>query len=75
MLNTIFIRKNRKLVFRNRHKSFSNIESISVHKSVDTIESLSLIKNFISHNIFLKAALNLSFKPSNSVTGLVPRPG
>ena len=69
MLNTIFIRKNRKLFFTNRRKSFCNTESISVHKSVDTIESLSLIKNFISHNIFLKAALNLSFKPSNSVPG------
>ena len=36
-----------------------NIESKSFHKSLDTIESSSIIKNFTSDNLFLKAALDL----------------
>ena len=32
-----------------------------VHKLFGTIESLSVIKNFTSDNLFLKAALDLSF--------------
>ena len=51
----------------------SNFESISVHKSLDTIESSSIINNFTSDNLFLKAALNLPFKPSNFVLNLIPR--
>ena len=51
-----------------------NLESISVHKLFDTIESSSIINNFIYDNLFLKAALDLSFKPSNFVPGLIARP-
>ena len=51
-----------------------NLESISVHKSVDTIESSSIINNFTSNSLFLKAALDLSFKPSNFVPGLIETP-
>ena len=47
---------------------------MSVHKSLDTTESSSIIKNFFSDNLFLKAALDLSFKSSNFVLGLILRP-
>ena len=46
-----------------------NLGSISVHKSLDAIESTSIVKNFTSDGLFLKAALDLSFKPSNFVPG------
>ena len=49
-------------------------ESITVHKPLDTIESLFLIKNFTSDNLFLKAALDLPFKPGNFAPGLISRP-
>ena len=45
-----------------------------VHKLLDTIESSSIIKNFTSNNLFLKAALDMIFRPSNFVPGLIPRP-
>ena len=48
----------------------SNLELISIHKLLDTIESSSIIKNFTSD----RAAVNLSFKPSNFISGLIPRP-
>ena len=48
---------------------------MSIHKLFDTIESLSIINNFNSDNLFLKAALDFSFKPSNFVPGLITRPG
>ena len=47
---------------------------MSVHKSLDTTESSSITKNFFFDNLFLKAALDLSFKPSNFVLGLILRP-
>ena len=50
-----------------------NLESISVHKRLDTIESLFIIKDLASDNSFHKAALDLLFKPSNFVPGLIPR--
>ena len=53
--------------------SFS-LELISIHKLLDTIESSSIIKNFISDSLFLKAVLDLSFKPTNFIPGLIPRP-
>ena len=52
----------------------SNLELISIHKLLDTIESSSIITNFTSDSLFLKAALDLSFKPSNFIPGLIPRP-
>ena len=52
----------------------SNLKLISVHKSFDAIESLFIINNFTSDNVFLKAALDLLFKPSNYVPGLIARP-
>ena len=53
---------------------FPSLESISVQKSVDTIENLSIISNFTSDNLFFKLALDLSFKPSNFIPGLIPKP-
>ena len=47
---------------------------MSIHKLFDTIESLSIINNFNSDNLFLKAALDFSFKPSNFAPGLITRP-
>ena len=65
-------------IFRNLSGIFINISSnlklISVHKSFDAIESLFIINNFTSDNVFLKAALDLLFKPSNYVPGLIARP-
>ena len=52
----------------------SNFESMSVHKLLDIIESSSLIKTSTSDNLFLKVILDLSFKPSNFVPALIPRP-
>ena len=37
----------------------SILESISAHKSLHTIENSSIINNNTSHNLFLKAALDL----------------
>ena len=65
--------KTNKCFFRNYHKHPPNLESISVHKSLDTIERLSIIKRFTFDNLFLKGALNLSFKQSNVVPNLIPR--
>ena len=53
---------------------FPNLESNSVHRSLDTLESSSIIKNFTSDNLFLKAALDMSFKTSGFIPGLVPKP-
>ena len=53
---------------------YPNLGSLSVHKSLVTIESSSIINNFTSDNLFLKSTLDLSFKPSNFVPGLIPRP-
>ena len=50
-----------------------NLESISVHKSLEFMDSSSIIENFISDTYFLKS-LNLWFKPSSFVPGLIPRP-
>ena len=47
------------------------LESISVHKSLDTIESSSIYQ---VHKLFLKAAFDLSFKPSGFIPILIPRP-
>ena len=44
-----------------------NLEWISLYKSLETIEQSSIIKNFNSDNLFLEAALDFSFKPSNFV--------
>ena len=46
----------------NHHKHFANLKSISVQSSLDTLESSSINKNFTSNNLFLEAALDLSFK-------------
>ena len=46
----------------NHHKNFANLKSISVQSSLDTLESSSINKNFTSNNLFLEAALDLSFK-------------
>ena len=51
-----------------------NLGSISVHKSLDIIKSTSIAKNITSDGIFLKAALDLWFKPSNFVPGVIARP-
>ena len=51
-----------------------NLESIIVHKSLDSIGSSFIINNFTSDNLFLKAALDLSFEPSNFVLGLIAKP-
>ena len=45
-----------------------------VHKSLDTIKISSITTNVTSDNLFLKTALDLSFKPSSFVPGSVPRP-
>ena len=44
-----------------------NLEWISLYKSFETIEKSSIITNFNSDNLFLEAALEFSFKPSNFV--------
>ena len=44
------------------------LKSISVHKSRDIIE------NFTSDNLYLRAVLDLLFKPSSFVPDLIPRP-
>ena len=54
-----------------------NLELISLHKSVDTLESIessSIIKKLTSVNLFLKVALELSFKRSSFAPGLILRP-
>ena len=51
-----------------------NLELISTHKSLDTIDSSSIVKNVTSDNLFFIAALDLSFKPSKLIPGLIPRP-
>ena len=51
-----------------------NLGSISVHKSLDIIKSTSIAKNITSDGLFLKAALDLWFKPSNFVPGVIARP-
>ena len=51
-----------------------NLAWISVHKSLETIKSSSIIKSFTSDNLFLKKSLDLEFKPSSFVPGLIPRP-
>ena len=53
---------------------YPNLESITVYKSLDTIESSFLIKSVTSDNLFLRATLDLPFKASNLVPGLIPRP-
>ena len=53
---------------------YPNLGSLSVRKSLVTIESSSIINNFTSDNLFLKSTWDLSFKPSNFVPGLIPRP-
>ena len=65
--------KTNKCFFRNYHKRSPNLESTYVHKSLNTIERLSIIKRFTFDNLFLKGALNLSFKQSNVVPNLIPR--
>ena len=52
----------------------SNPESIPVYKSLETMERSSIIKHFSSDNLFLKAALDLSFEPSDFIPGLIPIP-
>ena len=47
--------------------------SISVHKSLDAIEISSIINNFTSDKLFIKAVLDLSFKPGKFVPGLIAR--
>ena len=42
-------------------------------ESLDTIDSSWIIKSFTSDNLFLKAALDSSFKSSNLIPGLIPR--
>ena len=52
-----------------------NLELISsVHKSLDTIQISSVIKNFNSDNLFLKAALDFSVRRSNFDPDLIPNP-
>lgn len=51
-----------------------NLELISVHKSLDTIQICSVIKNFNSDNLFLKAALDFSVRQSNFDPDLIPNP-
>ena len=52
-----------------------NLELISsVHKSLDTIQISSVIKNFNSDNLFLKAALDFSVTQSNFDPDLIPNP-
>ena len=51
-----------------------NLESIFVHKLLDTIESYLLLKILTSDNLFLKAVLDLSFKPSSFIPAFIPTP-
>ena len=51
-----------------------SLESISVPKLLNTIESSSVIKSLTSDNLFFKAALYLSIKPSNFVPGVNAAP-
>ena len=50
-----------------------NLESISVYKLLETIEISSIINNSSSDNLFLKAALDFSFKPSNFFLGFISK--
>lgn len=51
-----------------------NLALIVVHKSLDTIKSSYITIDFLSDNLFLKVALNLSFKLSAFVPELILRP-
>ena len=51
-----------------------NLESIAIHKLLETIENLSIVNYVTSDSLFFVTALDFSFKPSNFVTGLSPRP-
>ena len=48
------------------------VKSIFFHKSRDTMKRWSIIKKFTSDNLFLKVALDLSFRPSNFDPGSIP---
>ena len=48
-----------------------NPGSIFLHKSLDTTESSSTIKVNTCNKLFLKAALDLSFRPSNFDADLI----
>ena len=50
------------------------LESLFVHKFIDTKKSLSTIKNFSCNKLFLEAALDLLFRPSNFDTDLIQIP-
>ena len=42
----------------------TRLKLISVHKSLDTVENSTITKYFTSDRLFLKTALDLSFKPN-----------
>lgn len=46
----------------NHHQNLANLKSIPAQSSLDTLESSSINKNFPANNLFLEAALDLSFK-------------
>ena len=48
-----------------------NPKSIFLHKSLDTTECSSTIKNNTCNKLYLEAALDLSFRPSNFDTDLI----
>ena len=50
------------------------LESLFVHKSFDSTKSSSTIKNFSCNKLFLEAALDLLFRPSNFDADLIQIP-
>ena len=50
------------------------LESLFVHKSFDNTKSSSTIKNFSCNKLFLEAALDLLFRPSNFDADLIQIP-
>ena len=59
------------MLFQKFINNSAKVESISVHNSLDSMEISSIINNLISDNLYLKAALDLSFEPSYFLPGLI----